>query len=69
MRLHSILIDYSMNLVGSSGKSAVAAAHVMHFVHQGEKIAAKDAVGRYEKLGHSAQGDFFEAQECLKNLL
>jgi hypothetical protein len=42
--------EYSLGLVGDTGRAAVAAAHVMHFVHRAQPEQARARVGRYQGL-------------------
>jgi hypothetical protein len=42
--------EYSLELVGDTGRAAVAAAHVMHFVHRGQAVQARARVARYQGL-------------------
>jgi hypothetical protein len=55
---------YSLGLVKEeSGRSAIAAAHVMHYVHCGQVQLARQTVTAYNNISHPFEGDFQLARE------
>jgi hypothetical protein len=60
---------YSLSLVKEElGRSAIAAAHVMHNVHCGQVKLARQTVAAYNHISHPIQGDFQLAIEQLQAL-
>lgn len=59
---------YSMELASDEGKSAVAAAHVMHFVHRGEHSRAWTRVERYAHMQHPHDGDFYQSKQRIQKM-
>jgi hypothetical protein len=55
---------YSLGLVKEeSGRSAIAAAHVMHYVHCSQVQLARQTITAYNHISHPIQGDFQLARE------
>lgn len=60
---------YSLELVKEeSGRSAIAAAHVMHYVHCGQVELARKTMTAYAHLSHPAQGDFQLVKQRLQEI-
>jgi hypothetical protein len=59
---------HSMDLVGADERANIAAAHVMHYVHQGRKDTAASVVECYRPLGLLDQGEFPKALDLLRSL-
>jgi hypothetical protein len=60
---------YSLGLVKEElGKSAIAAAHVMYYVHCGQVQLARQTVTAYNHISHPIQGDFQLAIERVQAL-
>jgi hypothetical protein len=61
---------YSMSVCEQQeGRSAVAAAHVMYYVHQGEHRKALDTVALYKTQELGTSGDFVLAEQALAEML
>ncbi len=50
--------EYSMTLVGPAGRPAIAAAHIMHYVHAARKGRARELLQSYGHLAHPPSADF-----------
>jgi hypothetical protein len=61
--------EYSLGLVKEEyGRSAIAAAHVMHYVHCGQVQLARQTITAYDHMPHPIQGDFQIARERVQAL-
>jgi len=59
-------MKYSNSFVGGFGKRAIAASHVMYFIHVGRFEKAREVFGKYRAQGVSVKGDFALVQHKLK---
>ncbi len=59
-------LKYSMGLVGDQGKSAVAAAHIMYFIHKGRLKEAQEVFFKYSRSDLAPSADMSIAHSYIK---
>lgn len=64
----SDVFSYSMGLVNDDQKSAIAAAHIMFFVHGNLKSEADNLLEEYSAAGLQESNDFRLAEKAVKDL-
>lgn len=56
---------HSMNLVSENGKLSVAAAHIAHYVHSGQKELARELLTYYKETYTDTNYDLIQAEKML----
>jgi hypothetical protein len=59
--------EFSFSITSESAKPKIAAAHVMHYVHEGKQAEAESLFKAYSRLGYAKDNDMCRAKEFIKN--